>query len=126
MGKKIAWISNIEKKVKPWGEELAWSGAGRSYTKYIIIKAGHRTSLKKYKVKNESFFLASGLLNVVYGDEKMIDLHEMSVGVLKPNQVLSVPAGCPYRLEAVEDSLIIETSDSPNDSFIIIEDDYKR
>jgi len=126
MGKKVAWISDIRKETKPWGEELAWSSAGQSYTKYIVIKAGHRTSLKKYNVKNESFFLVSGLLEVVYGDERTTNPDRMSRGTLSPNQVLSVPAGCPYRLEAIEDSLIIETSDSSNQSSKLIEDDYKR
>ena len=68
----------------------------------------------------------SGLLEVVYGDERTTDFDRMSRGTLSPNQVLSVGAGCPYRLDGTEDSLIIETSDSSNQSSKLIEDDYKR
>ena len=126
MGRKVAWISDIITKDKPWGNERSWSGAGFSHSKIITIESGHRTSLKKYKVKNESFFLVSGKIAVIYGDEKTTSVEFMSHGILLPNQVLSVPSGCPYRLEALEDSVIIETSDYREDDFELIEDDYNR
>ena len=126
MSRKVAWISDVRTDNKPWGEEKSWSSAGYSYTKIISIKKGHRTSLKKYMVKNESFFLVSGKIQVFHGDEKATDPKFMSQGILLPNQVLSVPSGCPYRLEALEDSVVIETSDSSNNHLQIFDDDYDR
>tara|TARA_Y100000034_G_scaffold132082_1_gene194238 strand:+ start:3403 stop:3798 length:396 start_codon:yes stop_codon:yes gene_type:complete len=126
MSRKVAWISDIRTEDKPWGNEKIWSSIGHIHGKILTIKEGHRTSLKKYKLKNESFYLLSGRIAVVYGDEKTTDLKLMQHGILEKDQILSVPSGCPYRLEALEDSVVIETSDYRESLCEILEDDYKR
>ena len=126
MSRKVAWISNIKTDEKPWGNERSWSSAGHIHGKIIKINKGHRASLKRYRTKNESFYLLSGKVAVVYGDEKTTDIEYMEHGVLEPDQVLSVPSMCPYRLEALEDSVIIETSDYTDATYEILEDDYDR
>ena len=126
MSRKVAWISDVRIEDKPWGSEKIWSATGHVHGKILIIKKGHRTSLKKYKMKSESFYLLSGKVAVVYGDEKATDLNFMQHGVLEKDQILSVPSGCPYRLEALEDSVIIETSDHRESACEVLEDDYKR
>tara|TARA_Y100001970_G_scaffold253634_1_gene328560 strand:- start:33 stop:422 length:390 start_codon:yes stop_codon:yes gene_type:complete len=124
---KEPWISEVRVKDKPWGLETTWNTTSTvAHCKIINIKKGHRTSLKKYKVKNESFYLASGRLEVLYGDFITTDPERMTKIELKPNQVLSVPSGCPYRLTALEDSVIIESSDRIETAYEVIEDDYKR
>ena len=126
MSRKVAWISDIKTNKKPWGDERSWSSVGHVHGKIIRIKKGHRTSLKRYRSKNESFYLLSGKVAVIYGDEKTTDVGLMQHGTLEPDQILSVPSMCPYRLEALEDSVIIETSNYGNDSYEILEDDYNR
>ncbi len=129
MGRDIKepWISSVQTQDKPWGLETTWKTTSTvSQCKIINIKKGHRTSLKKYSIKNESFYLASGKLEVTYGDELTLDPKLMTVVILEPKQVLSVPSGCPYRLTALEDSVIIESSDRTETAYQIIEDDYKR
>jgi len=126
MSRKVAWISDIRTSEKPWGNEKAWSSAGYTCSKIITIKKGHRTSLKRYATKNESFYLVSGRVAVVYGDEKTTDAKHMMHGILEPDQILSVPSMCPYRLEALEDSVIIETSDYRDSSYEVLDDDYNR
>lgn len=129
MGREIKepWVTRVESKDKPWGIETAWIAASTtSRCKIINIKKGHSTSLKKYSIKNESFYLASGKLQVIYGDEKTLDPKLMTVIELEPQQVLSVPSGCPYRLTALEDSVIIESSDRSDNDCMVLQDDYKR
>ena len=126
MSRKVAWISDIKTEEKPWGNERSWSGAGYMHGKIIKINKGHRTSLKRYKTKSEAFYLLSGKIAVIYGDEKTTDINYMHQGVLEPDQILSVPSMCPYRLEALEDSIIIETSDYRDSSYEVLEDDYDR
>ena len=126
MSRKVAWISDVRKKDKPWGSEKAWSTVGFIHAKILTINAGHRTSLKRYTIKNESFYCVSGKVAVIYGDEKTTDSKFMSHGTLEPDQILSVPAMCPYRLEALEDSVLIETSDYRDTSYEVLEDDYDR
>jgi len=126
MSRKVAWISDIKTEDKPWGNVRSWSSAGFIHGKILTIKKGHRTSLKRYKTKNESFYLLSGKVAVIYGDEKTTDPKYMQHGVLEPDQILSVPSMCPYRLEALEDSVIIESSDYRDMGYEILEDDYNR
>ena len=129
MGREIKepWISEVSTEDKPWGLEQTWNTTSTvSQCKIIRIKAGHRTSLKKYRVKNESFYLASGKLEVTFGNESCSDLSNMITKIISPGQVLSVPSGCPYRLKALDDSVVIESSDRIEKAYEIIEDDYKR
>ena len=49
--------------------------------------------------------------------------------VLSEGDFLNVQAGCPYRVTALENSIIFELSDSPRtarDQKIVLEDDYGR
>tara|TARA_A200000159_G_C7333303_1_gene343906 strand:- start:1664 stop:2062 length:399 start_codon:yes stop_codon:yes gene_type:complete len=129
MGREIKepWITEAKPEDKPWGFETTWNTTSTiSQCKIIRIKAGHRTSLKKYNIKNESFYLASGKLEVTYGDELTLDPTKMTVTILNPGQVLSVPSCCPYRLKALDDSVIIESSDRIENNYQVIADDYKR
>ena len=124
---KVPWISDVITTDKPWGLETTWATTSTvSHCKIINIKKGHRTSLKKYQVKNESFYLVSGKLEVMYGDHKTTDPSRMVTTELNPKQALSVPSGCPYRLTALEDSVVIESSDRVETAYEIIEDDYLR
>ena len=126
MSRKVAWISTIKTNEKPWGSEKTWTSTARMYNKIIKIEKGHRTSLKRYTTKSESFYLLSGKLSVLFGDEKTTDPKDMEQGILEEDQVLSVPSMCPYRLEALEDSVIMETSDYAESPYEILEDDYDR
>ena len=129
MGREIKepWITEVKTEDKPWGLETTWNTTSTvSQCKIIKIKSGHRTSLKKYKIKNESFYLASGKLEVTFGNERCSDTSKMTTKILNPGQVLSVPSGCPYRLKALDDCVIIESSDRVEKAYEIIEDDYKR
>jgi mannose-6-phosphate isomerase-like protein (cupin superfamily) len=126
MANKTAWISDTTTEKKPWGEISPWNSVGHSCNKILKIQKGHRTSLKKYSIKDETFYLLSGKLSVVYGNEHSIGSTDMSTGELTEGQVLTVPAGCPYRLEAIVDSIVIESSNNNQSSVKILEDDYNR
>ena len=122
MSRKVAWITSVSSEAKSWGMEKSWTCAGQSYNKILIIKKGLKTRLKRYKTKSESFYLVSGKISVRYGDEKAESSNDLQTGVLKENQVLSVPSMCPYSIEALEDSIIIETSDRSTSSFDLLKD----
>ena len=120
MSRKVAWITSIDTQEKSWGTEKAWACPNHAYNKILIIKKGHKTRLKRYKTKSESFYLVSGKLSVSYGDEKASSSGDLKIGILNENQVLSVPSMCPYSIEALEDSVVIETSDRSNASFELL------
>ena len=127
---KTAWVSKSWiKKEKPWGQEMSWSSFTAGHGKLLLINSGHRTSLKFNPQKCESLFVLDGKLKVTFGDEltlKYPTTHPMKTEVLESGACLHVQSGCPYRLEALEDSHVIEIGNFINDVPVRIEDDYGR
>jgi mannose-6-phosphate isomerase-like protein (cupin superfamily) len=127
---KTAWISRAwSKKDKPWGHEMSWSSFTAGHGKLLFIAKGCRTSLKFNPQKNESLLVLSGKLKVTFGDElslKWPDSHPMQTEILESGGCLHVQSYCPYRLEALEDSEVIEIGNYLNDVPVRIEDDYGR
>ena len=102
---------------------------GHLHGKLIHIRAGERTSLKYHRVKSEVFFVLSGRVRATYGDSKTLenpDKHPYKTRTLETHDILHVQSECPYRLEALEDSQIIEVGDRAEDLPIRLEDDYGR
>ena len=127
---KTAWISRSASiKDKPWGHEKSWSSFTAGHGKILSINKGFRTSLKYNPQKNESLFVLTGKLQVTFGDELSItqpNIHPMKIEILSPGECLNVQSGCPYRLEAIEASEVVEIGTFLNDKPVRIEDDYGR
>jgi hypothetical protein len=80
-------------------------------------------------VKNEVFYVMSGSVRVTYGDSKTLknsEKHPYQTKVLKSTDVMHVQSECPYRLEALEDAVIVEIGDRVDDHPVMLEDDYGR
>ena len=127
---KTAWVARAwSKKEKPWGHELVWSSFTSGHGKLLFISKGHRTSLKFNHQKNESLLVMSGKLKVTFGDELSLaspDTHPLKTEILETGGCLHVQSGCPYRLEALVSSEVIEIGNFLNDQPVRIEDDYGR
>lgn len=127
---KSAWKSNSTKISKPWGDETIWSSMTNGVRgKILHIRAGERTSLKYFPLKNETLFMLAGKAEVYYGDEaSLVDEanHPFVRAPFVPGDALHVQSGCPYRIIAIEDCQIIEISSHSNEDPIRIEDDYDR
>ena len=57
---KSSWVAGSTRSVKPWGEEVSWAALPSINGKMLYIKAGHRTSYKYHKSKNEVLFILKG------------------------------------------------------------------
>lgn len=126
---KENWVSSSRNEEKPWGSVCVWHTSGNILGKIIRISEGKRTSLKYHKVKNEVFFVLSGTVRVTYGNSKTVmkpEKYPYSVRILKKGEVLNVSSDCPYRLEALEDSVIVEIADRQDEHPVRLEDDYGR
>jgi len=126
---KDAWTSSSISESKPWGETHVWHALGHIHGKLIHIRKGERTSLKYHKVKTEIFFVISGELKVTFGNSKTLknpEKYPYQTKTLRPMEVLYVQSECPYRLEATEDSQVIEVGDRVADEPVRIDDDYGR
>ena len=97
--------------------------------KMLTLLEGKRTSLKYNPQKSESLIVFSGKVLAKFGDEhtlKDVVAHPWQEAVLEPGMTLNVQSSCPYRLTALEDSVIIEIGNHLSDQPVRIEDDYGR
>lgn len=112
-----------EKIEKPWGSEIIYTRPEDDKVgKLILVKAGKRISFQYHDEKTETQCLISGscliwLENEAGGIEKIpMELHK---GYF-------ITTGQKHRLEAIEDSWIIEVSTKETGNTFRIEDDYQR
>jgi len=111
------------KKVeKPWGHELIWAKTAQYVGKVIHIKKGHKLSLQYHKIKEETFYLMSGKMTLVFeNDEGTLEEKTM-----KPGDVHHMYPGKKHRMVAVEDSDVLEVSTNHLDDVVRLSDDYGR
>lgn len=106
---------------KPWGhEELLVNGP--YVVKKLHVNKGHKLSLQYHEVKHETLIVLSGNVWLWYGDDRRslngIRLHPGFVEVITPGTV--------HRIEAEEDSIILECSTTELDDVVRLHDDYGR
>ena len=98
---------------KPWGYEEIYPVG-----KLIFIKKNKRLSLQYHKVKWERMYLWEGAVMITIGnDKKRLNAHSDAVEIA-PKTI--------HRIEALEDSIIIELSTGELDDIVRIKDDYGR
>jgi mannose-6-phosphate isomerase-like protein (cupin superfamily) len=127
---KTAWVVNSSCQEKPWGQETSWNSPNSVHVKTFVLKTSMRNSLKFNQNKDELLICAAGELNAYFGDEQLITkgIGDLKVQKLFPGMALAVQSGCPYRLEAVKDSTVLEisTGSRATDSIVRLHDDYGR
>ncbi len=99
---------------KGWGHEL-WIINKQEYCgKLLFFKKGKMCSWHHHKIKDEVFYLQSGLMRVKfsYGD----DIEQADEIMLEPGQNFYVPTGLRHRMIALEDSELFEFSTEHFDS----------
>ena len=128
MGCKSIWKGSSHKHEKPWGSEVSWRGPA-SYGKILTIKKGCRTSFKMNKIKDEVLHVTAGSIKATFSDEYFFNdpsQHPMETKILSKGDVLNVQSGCPYRIEAIEESVIVEIGNQSRSDVVRIMDDYGR
>ena len=126
---KTAWVAQSSTEEMPWGSEVRWSGFNGLHGKLISFAKGKRTSYKFNQLKNESLFVLAGKVRFSFGNEHHLEnpeLNPMKKVIGLPGSVLHIQSGCPYRVTALEDSVIIEIGDHLNSPIVRLEDDYDR
>ena len=125
---KTSWVTKASENKKPWGCETAWSNNSSNVVKTLTLKAGRRNSFKYNTNKDEMLICGSGRVKVYFGDEDLIRLGtgDLQTDILEPGSALIVQSSCPYRLEALEDSIILEVSSRRDSGPVRLHDDYGR
>lgn len=102
---------------KPWGREIWYAHTDRYAGKVLEVTRGHLLSLQKHRVKHETLYLQSGLMRFTLDDE----VFDWSPGI-----AIEIPPGTVHRMEALEDSVILEVSTPELDDVVRLEDRYGR
>ncbi len=112
----------IEIKLKPWGREIWFAHNDKYAGKILEVNKGQRYSLQYHEKKIETQYLQSGKVKLTYGTDKE-DLQEK---ILNTGDKIDIHPYTIHRIEAIEDSQIIEVSTPEIDDVVKIEDDYGR
>ena len=102
---------------KPWGREVWYAHNDLYAGKVLEVTAGHLLSLQLHEVKHETLFLQSGRMLFTRGE----DVFEWT-----PGETIEIPPGTVHRMEAIEDSVILEVSTPQLDDVVRLEDRYGR
>jgi mannose-6-phosphate isomerase-like protein (cupin superfamily) len=102
---------------KPWGREVWYAHTDRYAGKILEVTAGHTLSLQKHRVKHETLFLQSGRMRFTFHDQEFD---------WAPGETIEIAPGTVHRMEAIEDSVILEVSTPELDDVVRLEDRYGR
>jgi len=102
---------------KPWGREVWYAHNDRYAGKILEVTAGHLLSLQKHKVKHETLYLQSGRMQFTLEDGEFEWM---------PGQAIEIEPGTVHRMEALEDSVILEVSTPELWDVVRLEDSYGR
>ena len=110
---------NVERVDKPWGYELRFARTDRYAGKVLFIRAGSQLSLQYHEKKDEAFYVQSGTLELVLGEEQDVE-------TLEAGEARRITPGTVHRFRAVTDTLLFEVSTPELEDVVRLEDDYGR
>lgn len=102
---------------KGWGEELIIENNDKYCGKLLIFKAGCKFSMHYHIIKDETWYINTGLFLYRWIDTETADINEV---YLKPGDIVRQRPGQPHQLEAIEDGVVFEVSTEHKD-----EDSYR-
>jgi quercetin dioxygenase-like cupin family protein len=112
----------VETKNKPWGHELWFAHTDKYAGKIVFFKKGHKSSLQYHKLKHETIYLDAGLMNLTLEDEN----YKLKTQKFHAGESVIIPPGKKHRVEALQDSRIIEVSTPELDDVVRVDDSYGR
>jgi len=119
---KFSIDPHAEKLEKPWGWEIHWAKESGYVGKFLHINKGKRSSLQYHDQKTETQILLSG--KVTYWlDNNQGELTPIDMEIGKGYIVVPFQR---HRMEALEDSEIVEVSTPESGTTFRLEDDYHR
>jgi mannose-6-phosphate isomerase len=102
---------------KPWGREIWYAHEERYAGKILVVLAGHALSLQKHERKQETMYVQSGRLRYHLNGTDF---------EMEPGFAITIRPGDVHRIEALEDSTILEVSTPELDDVIRLDDRYGR
>lgn len=111
----------MERIEKPWGHEIWFAVTQKYIGKILFIKKGHRLSLQYHKEKDETLHCLRGRASLIIKNGNMTN-----VLTLAPDCSYHIEPMTIHRLEAIEDTTLVEVSTPEVQDVVRVEDDYGR
>lgn len=126
-----AWVSKATLNKKPWGQEIVASNSTNIAAKLITINKNEKTSFKYNNIKFEALVILKGKVKAIYANSNFLKEEdcELKMSILSEGDCLNIQPGCPYRLEAITTTQLLEIgncTNSPDFNTIRLIDDYGR
>ncbi|MBI4366098.1 MAG: cupin domain-containing protein [Deltaproteobacteria bacterium] len=106
---------------KPWGHELIWAETPQYIGKILVVRKGERLSYQYHREKDESIYLAQGVMDFESEQDGRRTVRRLQVG-----ETVHIPPGMRHRMTAVEECRIFEVSTPHPDDIVRLEDHYGR
>tara|TARA_X000000368_G_scaffold402921_1_gene377325 strand:+ start:447 stop:809 length:363 start_codon:yes stop_codon:yes gene_type:complete len=100
--------SEIKHVPKGWGYEKWIVNTDLYCGKLLFFNAGKRCSWHYHKLKDETFYIQSGEILLIYGEED--DMEKAKMKVLKPGDKFYVYPGLRHQMQARSDTELFEFS----------------
>ena len=107
---------------KPWGKEEVIEINSSYMMKKLTMYAGHRCSTQYHNFKRETIYVLSGKLKIYWGNK----IDQLKSRVYKSGESITIPPKLIHRMEAIEDSIYLESSTPEMEDVVRLQDDYKR
>ena len=117
---------------KPWGREIWYADQSAYAGKILEVNAGRRLSLQYHERKTETLFLLSGKMILTFRALAAGELPAANIitaadqHVWLPGQTIHIPVRTVHRFEALEDSVLIESSTPDLTDIVRLQDDFSR
>ncbi|MBT3864403.1 cupin [Candidatus Peregrinibacteria bacterium] len=115
-------LNETQIKLKPWGREIWFAHTDKYAGKILEVKKGHRYSLQYHEKKEETQYILEGKAKFTYGTEK----ENLQEKILEEGDKIDVLPYTIHRLEALENTRILEVSSPELNDVVKLEDDYGR
>lgn len=117
---------------KPWGREI-WFAEQTAYAgKILEVRKGCRLSLQYHERKTETLYLLSGRMTLTFRALRAGETPSASLisaadqQTWLPGQSVHIPARSIHRFEALEDSVLLESSTPDLTDVVRLQDDFAR
>ena len=107
---------------KPWGHETLWAWSPAYVGKILHVRRGESLSLQFHRSKDETMSVLAGRVRIEVGaSAETLQAHD-----LQPGDCLRLTPGTIHRVEALEDSDILEASTPELEDVVRLSDRYGR
>ena len=117
---------------KPWGREIWFADQSAYAGKILEVKKGCRLSLQYHERKTETLYLLSGKMILTFRpiaagekpDAALVTPADQTIWL--PGQTVHIPVRTIHRFEALEDSILLESSTPDLTDVVRLQDDFAR